>query len=354
MNQQQTPSVPPSAQTGWLPAPVGELMPLVTGLGAGLALCTACDLGLPDAVGEEPTPVGEIAERVGANPDLVGRLLRALAAFGVFRPAGADHFAHSRLSSILRTGAPEGGGVFLQTVRDEWMGGSWTGLTEAVRSGRPALPARHGKGMFEYFTQDAPREGETFNEAMTLMVGSMNDVLAEHIDVANARRYVDVGGGQGTMLRAVLRRNPRLEGTLFDLAQALTEVHEDLRTGELSGRCTVVPGDGLEAVPEGGDIYQMRTVLHMWDDETCIRLLRNCARAARPGARIIVIDQLVDPEVPDRMSTLMDLQMFLIAGGRERSEQEFVSLFERAGLEFTKVVRTPVLLHLIEATVPSP
>ncbi|WP_039937300.1 methyltransferase [Streptomyces himastatinicus] len=353
MSQQQTPAVAPSARTGWLPAPVGELMPLVTGLGAGLALCTACELGLPDAVEEEPTRVQDIAERAGADPDLVGRLLRALAAFGVFSPAGTDRFTHSRLSSILRTDALEGGGVFLQTVRDEWMGGSWTGLTEAVRTGSPALPARHGKSLFEYFATDAPREGETFNEAMTLMVGSMNEVLAEHIDVGGATRYVDVGGGQGTMLRAVLRRNPELRGVLFDLEQALTEVHEELRTGDLSGRCEIVPGDGLRSVPDDADIYQMRTVLHMWDDETCVRLLRNCARAAKPGARIIVIDQLVDPERPDPMSTLMDLQMFLIAGGRERSEQEFASLFERAGLEFTRVVRTPVLLHLIEAIVPA-
>ncbi|MCK7625844.1 acetylserotonin O-methyltransferase [Streptomyces sp. RS10V-4] len=353
MTQQSAP-VTPGPRTGWMPAPVGELMPLVTGLGAGLVLCTACELGLPDAVDDDPTPVEKIADRVGAEPDLVARLLRALAAFDVFRPAGPGHFAHTRLSSILRTGAPEGGGVFLQTVRDEWMGGSWTGLTEAVRTGRPALPARHGKTMFEYFAEDAPREGETFNEAMTLMVGSMNDVLAEHIDVGGARRYVDVGGGQGTMLRAVLRRNPGLHGVLFDLAQALTEVHEDLRTGDLADRCEVVPGNGLEAVPEGADIYQMRTVLHMWDDDTCVRLLRNCARAAAPGARIIVIDQLPDPEHPEPMSTLMDLQMFLIAGGRERSEQEFAALFERAGLQFSRVVRTPVLLHLIEATVPAP
>ncbi|KUL54465.1 hypothetical protein ADL22_03135 [Streptomyces sp. NRRL F-4489] len=208
--------------------------------------------------------------------------------------------------------------------------------------------------MFEYFAEDAPREGETFNEAMTLMVGSMNDVLAEHIDVAGARRYVDVGGGQGTMLRAVLRRNPGLHGVLFDLAQALTDVHEDLRTGELAGRCGVVPGDGLESVPQGGDIYQMRTVLHMWDDDTCVRLLRNRARAAAPGARTLVIDQLLDTERPQPMTTPMDLQMFLIAGGRERSEEEFAALFERAGLTFTRVARTPVLLHIVEAAVPAP
>lgn len=229
----------------------------------------------------------------------------------------------------------------------------WDHLPAAVRSGDAAFPKASGKPFYDYLNEDAPELSAAFNAAMTHGIGATNDAVVEALDLSAAREVVDIGGGQGTLLRDLLRANPHVRGTLFDIAHALVDVDPQLRSGELAPRCTVSEGDARVSVPNGADAYVMRTVLHNWDDEECVRMLRSIARDAEPGARLFVVE-VVLPETGEmsQAEAMFDMIMFALFGSGERSEAQYAALSERAGLEHVGLIETSSMFHVLEARVP--
>lgn len=309
---------------------------------------TAFDFGLPDEIGDEPEPVPRLAERVGADPAALRRLLRGLSRLGVFRPAGDDRYAATRLSSLLRTDESSTG--LAAFAHEDWMWRLWDNLTPAVRTGETPFPKLFGKNFFDYISEDAPQSGERFNLAMTRGIGATNEAVVAALDLSEVSTLVDVGGGQGSMLRDLLRANPDLNGVLFDIPSALDDVDEELRSG-LGVRCEIVSGDAMQSVP-AAEAYTFRTILHNWDDESCVRMLKSCAAAGGSGARVYIVEVLVPEsgEVSD-FAAMMDLQMFMLFGSRERAESEYADLFRRAGLSLVGSRPTNSQFSIIEARV---
>lgn len=334
------------------PPAVQSVLELGWGMWVSSVVQAAAQLCVADAVDGEAATAEEIAERVGADPDALGRLLRTLAGLGVFRQVEGCRYVHTESSRALRSDHPSRLADIMRTGSD-WGWTLWGLLGEAVRTGECAFRTHYGKDLIDYFMEDNPDAGVLCHRGYSAQAEAMNPALVAALDVADGAVVADIGGGQGSLMRALLEHRPGVQGVLFDVEPVLAEAAPELREGPLAARCRLVAGDVMASVPVAADVYVFRQVLHMWDDDTCVTALRNCADAAGAGARVVLFEQLVSDPPEDPFDGLMDLHMLLVMGGRERSEREYAALLERAGLRylgFNATTGTP--LRVIEATVP--
>lgn len=325
-------------------------------LGAAVAsgLQVAVRLGVADALGDAETGVHDLGKTVDAVPDTLARLLRMLAAHGVFEEtaSGSEVFRHTPLSRMLRSDAPGGMADMVLWAGAAWTWDAWPRLESAVRDGRPVVPELYGKDFFRYLHEDAAEDAQIFNRAMTQASALTSRAVARSLELTGARTVADVGGGQGHLLSTVLRTHPHVTGELFDLPKVVAGADPALREGgELADRARITPGDCLESVPVSADVYLIKQILK-WDDDRSVRVLRNVAEHAAPGARIVVVQNLVDLSPEPKVTTAMDLFLLLNVGGREHPRSDFEDLFRRADLEFVGVTQARSALYLIEARVP--
>jgi SAM-dependent methyltransferase len=329
----------------------GRILELLTGKEVSGAVVAAAELRLADHVGDTPVEVTELAGRAGADPDALLRLMRALTALGIFEAVGERRFGHTPLSRGMRSGAPERVHDMVLLEGAEWGWKLSSRLAEVVKTGEPLFPKIYGKDLFSYFMEDHPEAGRVFDRAMTAISEAAVGPIADALDLTGVQTVADIGGGQGSIIRALLRRHPDLHGVVFDIEPALADAHPELRDGELASRCRLVAGDCRDSVPVTADLYLLRHVLHMWDDQTCARILRNCAATASPGARLVVIEQLITEGPDGRYVALLDLHMLAVGGGRARTPQDFSRLFETAGLRLNRIIPTASGDQLVEGEI---
>jgi C-methyltransferase len=315
----------------------------------GAAIVTsAAELGLADAIGDDPVEITQLAARVGADPDALTRLLRALISLGLFQQVAKNHYEHTEMSRTLRRDAP-GGLIDTVLTGSDWGWATWGRLTDAVRSGKCIFPDLYGTDFFTHLGEHPAEQSRMFR-GMTAWSDPMNPRLVEAMKLDRIGTVADVGAGRGTLLRTMLEHGSHLKGTWFDTEPTLAVVDEDLRA--MGDRCTFVSGDFFQEVPFASDLYVFKLTLHMYEDGACERILRNCKAAAQPGARIVIADPLLTDPPEGQFVPTMDLHMLLVMGGRERTADDYEALFERCGLKLTDIIPTQTDLHLIEATVP--
>lgn len=339
-------------------APPAEAAAEVRRLGQGIwvsgILQAAAQLKLADLIDDEPVPVDELAARLGVDPGALLRLLRAMVAHGLFADVGGRRFVHTDYSRVLRTDSPHSVVNLLLLAASEWNWVVWQNLGANVRSGRPAFVEHYGKDLYRYFAEDDAEAGAVFNRSMSEAGQWTSRPIAGILDLTGVRTVADVGGGQGGLLKAVLERSPTLRGVLIDSAEVVGQVDPALRAEPLSGRVTITAADIRTAVPAAADLYLLRQVMHIWDDETCSTILRNCAEHAPSGAHIVLIEHVLrdGPQPNSTFSTLIDLVMMLIGNGRERTGEDFAAVIHKAGLEFVGVTPTRTPFGMVEARVP--
>jgi len=323
-------------------------------MGHWMAQCVfvACELRIPDLVAGGPRTADELAAACGADPGAMLRLLRALASLEVLAQTGDGWLEATPLSEQFRQDVPSVGPYArFVTGPESWR--AWGELLEAVRTGRTAFELVYGMGLFDY-GREHPELGRIFNQAMTSFNTAVAEEIVDAYDFSRFRRIVDVGGGQGLLLAAILRRHPSARGVLFDLAQVVEQAREVLQGAGVADRCELVGGDFFQEVPSGGDAYVLKVVIHDWDDERARRILSNCRKAMGPEGRLLVVERVIperlEPTFVDQRGTLMDLNMLVLAGGRERTETEFSELFESAGFTLHDRVPTPSGLNVIEGS----
>lgn len=319
------------------------------------ALQVAVKLGVADAIGDEDADARDLGLAVDADPGTLARLLRALASHDVFEETakGSGRFRHTELSKLLRADAPGGMADMVLWAGAAWTWDAWPRLEQAVRGGKPVVPELYGKDFFSYLKEDAGADAQVFNRAMTQASELTSRAVADTLDLEDARTVADIGGGHGHLLRTILERHPHVSGELFDLPAVVAGADAALRAGgALAERAGVTAGDCLHEVPVTADVYVIKQILK-WDDERSVRVLRNVAANARPGARIVVVQNLADLSPEPRVTTAMDLFLLLNVGGREHDKGDFEDLFRRAGLEFTGVTQARSALYLIEGRVPA-
>jgi hypothetical protein len=267
---------------------------------------TAAELGIADVIDDEPVAVSAVAESVGADPAMLRRLMRALASHGVFRPVEDDRYAHTELSRSLRATAPGGVRHLALLAGSKWCMTVCERLNSAVRTGENPFRAHYGKDIWTYLAEDAPEAAAIFHGTMTQISGAANGPIVDALDLTDMSTIADVGGGEGSLIRSLLERHPGMEGAIVDSEAALRGADGALRAdGPLTSRCLLVPGawclvpgDCLREVPYSADVYLFKWVLHQWDDDTCVRVLGNCAEHARPGARVIIAERTMSETPP--------------------------------------------------------
>ncbi|WP_030600307.1 methyltransferase [Streptomyces fulvoviolaceus] len=334
------------------PPPSMRLRELVFGAACAAALRAAARLGVADALGDSPLAVEDLAAAVKAEPKPLRRLLRALSCYGIFAEQQDGTFTHTEMSRLLREDDPNSLRDIALWCTEPWTWDVWPKLDEAVRSGRNVVEDLYGKEFFPYLNEDAPESADVFNRAMTTSsVQSARDV-AQFLDLSGSTSVADIGGGQGHVVASLLEKYPSLQGTLLDLPRVVDNADPRLRAGgALADRMRIVPGDCRAAIPVQADVYIIKNILE-WDDDSTTRTLRNVIEAGGRGARVVVIENLVDDTPSMRFSTAMDLLLLLNVGGAKHTTQSMVGRLTDAGLVIDDVRPVNPYLHAFDCTVP--
>jgi hypothetical protein len=331
-------------------SPADTVFGIALGYLASRALHVATELGIADHLAAGPQDAETLAEATGVDPGSLYRVLRTLAGFGIFVETDRRTFDLTPAASLLRSGVFRDGVLLCGEVMGDGAWWSAVGhLRHSVTTGTPSFEHVHGIGAFAYLGGD-PECRAWFDRGMANFSAAENPEIAASCVLAGARTIVDVGGGQGGFLAELLRATPTATGVLVDVAEVVANPVA-LDTPELSGRWRAETGDFFEAVTSGGDVYVLKRILHDWDDEDCVRILRACRAAMTPASRLLIVDAAIPPGNGFHPAKVMDILM-MVFSGRERTEAEFAALLADAGLTLRQVTPTPTMLSVIEARLP--
>jgi C-methyltransferase len=331
-----------------LPAPVAMMEMIVAGWPAQ-AITVAAQLGVADALADGPLPIDELAARVGADADALQRLLRALIGRGIFRHRRDGRYALNSLADNLRSDAPVSLASAAHFYGSREQRERWSLLVDSIRTGNTVVPAlRGGKDGFDYFAME-PEVADLFNQTMTTFAHMTVTTVVASYDFRAYRTIVDVGGGQGRLLAAILAGAPASRGVLFDLPRAVATAPSLLREHNVADRVHIAEGSFFDSVPAGGDAYVLKNIIHNWPDEKALQILRNVRKAAGPRTTVLLVEILVRTHDRDCAGNWLDLEMLLNLGSRERTGAEYQELLSRAGFRMTRVLQTASPLSVVEA-----
>jgi hypothetical protein len=334
--------------------PAVTMLQLTMGALVSQAVSVIARLGIADVLAAGPQPVEQIAQRVGAHRSALYRVLRALGDVGVVAELENRQFALTPLSELLRSDVPGSLRGWATMVGMPFHRYPWTDLYETVLTGESAFDRVHGTKVFDYLAEH-PEDAAIFDAAMTSISTNESVSIAKAYDFSRFNTIVDVGGGRGGLLAAILSANPHLQGVLFDVATVVAGIDDELTAAEVVGRCEVVSGDFFDSVPDGADAYLLSAIIHDWDDDQAVQILRTC-RAAMTDSACVLLAEIVLPEGPaPSMGKLADLEMLVMtAGGRQRTEAELRALLGQAGLRLTRTIPSAGMVSLVEAVPDSP
>ncbi|HZU48131.1 MAG TPA: methyltransferase [Mycobacterium sp.] len=329
------------------PAPAA-MMEMIIASWTSQAITVAAQLGVADALAGGPLTIDELAAKVGADADALRRLLRALISRGIFCHRDDGRYCLNWLAHTLRSDAPVSMACAARFYGSREQRERWTLMEDAIRSGNSVVPAMHGKGSFDYFAEQ-PELAELFNQTMTSISELTTGAVVAGYDFSAHRTIVDVGGGQGQLLAAIVAATPSSHGVLYDLPWVVAGAPNVLRANDVSDRVCIAEGSFFESVPSGGDAYILKNIIHDWPDEKAVQILRNVRSAARPGATVLLIELVIPEHDRDFPGKWADLEMLLNLGARERTAAEYRALLGQAGFRMTRVVQTASPLSVVEA-----
>lgn len=324
-----------------------DLLGLINGFQVTQAIHVASTLRIADHLKDGPRSAEELAPLTQSHADALYRLLRALAAVGVFKEDESRRFALTPMGDCLRSDSATPIGAWAEYTGSPYVWRTWGHLLHSIRTGENAFQSLNGQDIWSY-RAERPAEGAVFDRAMTeLSRGSAEAVIAAY-DFSQFYHVVDVGGGRGLMLATILGAHPGMQGTLFDQPGVVAGAKAVLEMHGIADRCRVVGGSFFEKVPEGGDAYVMRVVIHDWDDDDALAILKTCRLAMRETAKLLLIERIVAPANEMPATKFMDLNMLALPGGRERTREEFADLFAKSGFELARVAQAE-RINVIEA-----
>jgi hypothetical protein len=325
------------------------LLQKISGAWISQAIYVAAKLGIADLLKDGAKSSEALAKATDVDPDSLYRVLRALASIGLFAERENRHFELTPLAEYLQSDIPGSmRAIALMFGSEEWRWQPWGDILYSVKTGKPSFDHVFGMPVFAYLAQN-PEAAAIFSEAMTSFTVMFSDAVIAAYDFSSIKTLVDVGGGQGSFLAAILKANPTLKGIVYDLPTVIAGAKPQIEASGLEGRCDMIAGDFFESVPAGADAYILKSVIHDWDDEHAIAILKNCHPAMTENGRLLLIENVLPSGNAPSFGKFLDLEMLLITpGGRERTEAEFRNLFEAAGFNLTKITPTQSQLSVIE------
>jgi hypothetical protein len=329
-----------------VPSPHDQLSRLLRGFWHTQALHVAAQLGLADLLRDGPRTPADLAGATGSNAGALYRLLRALASLGIFAEDEQHRFRLTPLAECLRSDVP-GSMRALAIMRGQWQYEAWGQLLYSVQTGQSAFEKIHGVPLFDYLAHN-PQAGQLFDDAMTGVHGRETAAMLQAYDFSGVTILADIGGGNGSLLCEVLKHYPTMRGILFDLPAVTGRARANLDAAGLAGRCRVEAGNFFETIPAGADAYLLRHIIHDWDDDRSVAILKSCRQALGGTGKLLVVEGVVPPGNEPSVSKFFDLSMMVVPGGMERTEQEYRRLFASAGFRLTRIVPTSTWISVIE------
>jgi len=328
-------------------SPTMAVLDVLSGFWSARAVYIAAKLGLADLVQDGPKSAGQLAVLTGTHAPSLYRVLRALAGIGWFEEDASGRFGPTSLTSGLQTGVPGSLRHLAMTELGEEHYPAWGDLLFSVKTGELAFNRVFGMANWEFWAGH-PENAQIFNQAMSEVTAVLEPAVLEALDFSPFDKIVDVGGGRGTLMASILRAYPNARGVVLDLPHVIELGRQHIDHQGLSARCELVPRDFFEGVPQGGDAYILKWVIHDWDDAHSIAILKNCHRAMSPNGKLFVVEAVIPPGNEPFFHKFMDLNMLVMTGGRERTEAEYRTLFEAAGFELNRIISSPTEISVLE------
>lgn len=321
---------------------------IVTGYWGSQIAGAMARLGIADCLADSAQKAASIATQTGCDEQGIRRLMRGAVALGVSVQVEPGKFALTSLGRTLTSAAPDSmrDMAAALTAPGHWL--PWGMLDAAVQKNERQTTAALGVEIFDYFAAH-PVEGRAFNGAMANLSSLEAEAVAAALDTRGVRYVVDVGGGLGTIVAALMTRNKELCGAVLELPEVAAAARSEIARMGLTQRCEVIEGDIFRSVPEA-DLYILKNVLHDWDDERCVRVLTNCVKSMRKDGRVILVEAVLAEDGSPGLAPFLDLVMLVLTPGRERTAQEYRELLNAAGLRSSRIIPTHSPMQLIEAT----
>jgi ubiquinone/menaquinone biosynthesis C-methylase UbiE len=328
--------------------PQQVMLQLISGFWISRAIYVVAKLGIPDLLASGPKTSVELASATGTHARSLQRIMRALLSVGVVAEGANGSFALNPISETLRTNVPGSVRWFAISELGEEHYPAWGDLMHSVKTGDIAFDHAFGMDIWEFF-RTHPENAKLFNDSMSTMTAMANEEILKNYDFSSIGKIVDLGGGHGGLITSILKANPSMRGVLFDAETVVKGASEKLEAAGLAQRCESVAGDFFKAVPEDGDAYIMKWIIHDWDDERATTILRNCRKAMKPEGRLLIVDVVIPPSNEPHFGKFIDLNMLVMTGGLERTEEEFRQLLDASGFRLRRVVPTQTPFSIVES-----
>lgn len=314
------------------------MMQMITAFWNSCCIYNVARLGIADLLAAKPQTADSLAEATHSDAPALYRILRALASTDVFSENPDGTFSNTALSETLRSDVPGSmKAMAIAQLGDHY--NAWGNLMYSIKTGGIAFDKVEGMPVWKYY-ETHPEEGVNFMKAMTGLTGAVIAHVLPSYDFTPFKTIVDVGGGNGALLAAILQNAPQSEGIVYDEEYVVEETQKILEAKGIASRCRTEGGSFFDHVPSGADAYLLKMVLHDWNDTQCEKILANCCSAMHPGSRILVLDAVIPEGNAPHPGKFMDINMLAMTGGRERTEKEFARLFANAGLKLNRIIHT--------------
>jgi hypothetical protein len=307
----------------------------------------AAKLGIADVLKDGPQSCDDLAKAVRAQPRALYRLLRTLASLEIFAEDAEGRFALTPLAASLQTDVPDSVRSMAIMAGEDWSWRPYGALLQTIQTGETAFAHVFGTGLYSYLAQHA-EASESFYARMMASTKPSAAAVLDAYDFSGLHTIVDVGGGHGALITAILQAHPDMQGMLFDLPHVLEGARAVIEAERVADRCVLVAGSYLEAVPSGGDAYVLKSIMEDVDDERATRILQNCRQAMAGSGRLLVVDWVLPPSNAPSRVQFTDLAMLVMTGGAVRTEAEFQRLFESAGFRLSHMVPTASHQSILE------
>jgi hypothetical protein len=346
MNRQKSQTSPNDSMP--MEEAISELRRMIKGFQISQAIHVAAVLHVADQITEEARSCDDIASAIGVQPFPLYRLLRALAALGIFHEHDGKMFSLTPMGRCLRSDSEQQVSPFAILMGQAYYQQAWGQLLQSIKTGNTAFVAAHGMTNWQY-RKTHPEQNAIYNAAMTENSNIINQAILKACNLNACPRIADIGGGQGSLLAEILQAYPQAHGVLFDQPHVVSDADLLMTKAGVRHRCEIIAGDMFESIPGGCDAYCMKYVLHDWNDQDVIRILANCRRDIPATALLFVIEQFLGPPNQDSIGKFVDLNMMVGTGGQERTREELGSMLGRSGFQIIDMIETETPLYVTVA-----
>lgn len=322
------------------------MMKILTSKWITAPLYAAVKLKIPDIIDQGNYSITDIAEKIKIDEDMLYRIMRALASVGIFEELNNRHFKNNDLSKNLKSDALRP--IALMFLSD-WHNKIWDNFYYSLSSEKSAFELTFNKPAFHWFEENK-KAADIFNQANSLKAKASYSALANHYDFSNVKQIIDIGGGYGELIRNILINYPNIKGKVADLPSVIQKAKINSKHSKSYKIIEFIACDFFKSIPAGNDIYIMANILHDWSDDKCRLILKNCFRSMGIGSKLLIIEMVIPEKPGPSIAKLMDLEVFVMGRGKERTEIEFEDLIKVEGIKITKIIPIGGEYHIIECT----